>query len=132
LLCCVWQPAHGQANKLQYELQERCGKQAAETFKKEWDASGAQSDITGNYENHYSARLNKCFYLEIGTSYQKQKDQNQKDEVRMLKSMRLFDLHENKEYGQYYEGYILICEVQGTKCNSEAEWRQLAKPYLEE
>jgi hypothetical protein len=44
----------------------------------------------------------------------------------------LFDLNENKEYGQFIEGGLGVCEVRGTRCNSEAEWRQLAKPYLEE
>jgi hypothetical protein len=27
--------------------------------------------MTANYENHYSPRLNKCLYLEISTSYER-------------------------------------------------------------
>jgi len=50
-----------QPNKELYELQERCGKRAAEVFKREY--SPAHGQMTFNYENHYSARLNKCFFI---------------------------------------------------------------------
>lgn len=41
-------------NKAEYELQEKCGKHAAEYVKRQWNAS---------YVNHYNRRLNKCFVL---------------------------------------------------------------------
>jgi hypothetical protein len=44
-----------------------------------------------NYENHYSARLNKCFFLEIAVS-------NEKGNPTSSKIMRLFDVGDNKEY----------------------------------
>jgi hypothetical protein len=52
--------AFAQPNKEQYELQERCGKRAAEVFAKEW-GTGFTAAAHANYENHYSSRLNKCF-----------------------------------------------------------------------
>jgi hypothetical protein len=119
-------PAQGQVDKARYELQERCGKQAAQTFKKEW-GDGKYGDTMGRYENHYSVRLNKCFYLEIATSFTRGDDG-----IRIIKIMRLYDLHENKEYGIFSEGGLPVCGMLGTRCKSEAEWRQLAKPYLEE
>jgi hypothetical protein len=85
-----------QPNRELYELQERCGRQAKETFKKEWGANVVNSgnlQMTANYENHYSPRLNKCFYLEISTSYERKSNK-----ATSLKSLRLFDLNENKEY----------------------------------
>ena len=83
-----------------------------------------------NYENHYSARLNKCFFLEIATSYDKGRLTRSKD-------MRLFDLHENKELGIYVDGMCdgcgpMACYVQDKVCRSESEWRQLLKPFMED
>ena len=71
-LLLVGTASFAQPNKEQYELQERCGKRAAEVFKREYsppvsDTKDGQMRL--NYENHYSARLNKCFFLEITVSY---------------------------------------------------------------
>jgi hypothetical protein len=93
-----------------------------------------------NYENHYSARLNKCFFLEITTSFEKGK-------LDSTKTMRLFDLNENREYGEFTSGPTvtrpdgtplpvestpLACVVRGNTCRSESEWRQLVKPFMED
>jgi hypothetical protein len=83
-----------------------------------------------NYENHYSGRLNKCFFLEIAVSYDKGK-------VDSTKIMRLFDLNDNKEYGVYVSGVTvdgppLGCVLQGKGCRTEAEWRALIKPFMED
>jgi hypothetical protein len=110
-----------------YELQERCGKRAAEVFEKEWGSNIAQySDrqVTANFENHCSPRLNKCFYLEISTSYEKGKTP--------FKTLRLFDLNDNKEYATFTEGVLLMCVVRGKRCGSEDEWRELTKPFMED
>jgi hypothetical protein len=61
-LLCFSTYASAQPNKELYELQERCGKRAAEVFKREYSppvAKIADGQMTFNYENHYSARLNK-------------------------------------------------------------------------
>lgn len=130
LIGSSWQLAHSQPDKVAYELQERCGKQAAQTFQKEWGGNVVNTkdgQMLANYESHYSPRLNKCFYLEISTVYQRVNNK-----MTSFKSLRLFDLNENKEYGSFLDGLGLACEVQGKLCGSEAEWRELAKPFMEE
>jgi len=117
-----------QPNKDLYELQERCVKRAAEVFEREY---GSAKDATlFNYENHYSARLKKCFFLEIAMSYERE------EEKPGSKIMRLFDLNENKEYGTFVSGPTestpLACVVRGKNCQSEGEWRQLLKPFMED
>jgi hypothetical protein len=115
-----------QPNK--YELQERCGRQAAEVFQREYGLGADRQDeqTLFNYENHYSARLNKCFFLEIAVSHKPTGS----------KIMRLFDLNDSKEYGTFASGPTestpLACGVRGKGCQSESEWRQLLKPFMED
>src|SRR5262245_57915546 len=76
-----------QPNRL-YELQERCGKRAAEVFTQEYNPpifSTKDGQTRVSYENNYSARLNRCFFLEIAVSYDTGTSSNSK-------IMRLFDL----------------------------------------
>jgi hypothetical protein len=108
--------ASAQPNKVLYELQERCSKRAEELFKREYSAPVPKSwgQMTFNYENHYSAQLNKCFFLEITMGYDKGRLTRSKD-------MRLFDLNENKEYGIYMDGFCdgcgpITCYVQDKSC----------------
>jgi len=67
-----------------------------------------------NYENHYSARLKKCFFLEIAISYEHEEGKP------ASKIMRLFDLNENKEYGTFVSGPTestpVTCVVRGKHC----------------
>jgi|ERR1700730_6014801 hypothetical protein len=60
-------------NKLQYELEERCGRAAAVIFEKDWEGKGITNtpdgQIVASFENHYNQSLNKCFYLLTSTSY---------------------------------------------------------------
>jgi hypothetical protein len=83
-----------QPNKDLYELQERCGKRAAEVFEREYSppvSDYKDGQTLFNYENHYSARLKKCFFLEIAMSYEREEGKP------ASKIMRLFDINENKE-----------------------------------
>jgi hypothetical protein len=123
-----------QPNKVLYELQERCGKRAAEFFRREYGTGLPKTEygitMRFNYENHYSARLNKCFFLEIAVSWEKGK-------LDSSKNMRLFDLNDNKELGNYDDGFCdgcgpISCKVQDKVCRSESEWRQLLKPFMED
>lgn len=133
LCAAICSPSYGQQLTAteRYMLQERCGKLAASVFAKEYSPS-AQTTRDGqtqlsNYQNHYSEKLNKCFFVEISTFSGKGK---------MSKLLRLFDLNENKEYGSYWQDdrapSFVDCVVGETRCSSEKEWRQLAKPYLED
>ena len=103
--------AHAQPNKEQYELQERrCGKQAAEVFAKRW-GSGVKNSVAGQsvaeYLNHYNSRLNKCIYLETINTY-----------TRLQQRRR---------------GSIpILFSVQAKWCQTEAEWRTLIKPFMED
>jgi hypothetical protein len=133
---CLLGVAHAEPNKVLYELQERCGKQAADTFKKEMGDNITNNNDGGqtiaNFENHYNARLNKCFYLERAMIIHPRAK-----ERKASTSLRLFDLHENREFGSYFQfdpplGLVMQCEVGSTSCHSEQEWRALAKPFLED
>jgi hypothetical protein len=124
----VWWPSIGQAqsNGDLYELQERCGTLAQEFFDREHRSRIKETkDGTAfmNFENHYSSRLNKCFFLEINEVYPTRS-----------KMLRLFDVNDNKGYGIYTEGGNLpfVCVVQDGICRSEAEWKELIKPFMED
>jgi len=113
-----------------YGLRERCGKLAATVYDREYSphtrttATGGQQIF--NYENHYSQKLNRCFYLEISTFIEK---------GTVSTSWRLYDINENKEYGHYWQSgtsKFVDCIVGEVRCLSEDEFRNLAKPYLED
>lgn len=125
-------------DKVQYELQERCGKRSEEAFQALHagltcctairDTDDGQSIET--FQNHYSAALNKCFYLEVLTS------QNYKKLPRYTSTlMTLYDLHEHKEYASFYkrsDSHLPTeCRVGDKVCRSESEWNDLLKPYME-
>ena len=94
-LLCFSAYVSAQPNKQSYEPQEQCGKRAAEVFEREYGPVSDDKDgqTLFNYENHYSPRLKKCFFLEIAMSYERE------EEKPGSKIMRLFDLNENREYG---------------------------------
>jgi hypothetical protein len=81
--------------------------------------------VREDYENHYSPRLNKCFYLEKSAT---------SENSGWTIGLALYDLNENKPYGRFTSGPygILDCKVKDKVCRSEQEWRELAKPFLEE
>ena len=128
LLLCA-SSASAQPNKELYELQVRCGRQAAEAYARDYVPveKTADGQRLFNYENHFSAKLNKCFFLEKLIVVEHGK---------WSKQLRLFDLNENKEYGSYFDSdqspTYISCQVLDTKCSSQDEWRKLAKPYLED
>ena len=68
-----------------HQLQLRCGKNAAEVFAKDY-GNVTDDGYSFNYQAHYNAHLNKCFFLLISTS-------NEKDNV--IQSYYLSDLFEN-------------------------------------
>jgi hypothetical protein len=118
--------AHAEPDKTLYELQEKCGRYAAETFQKTWGSHVVASKyMREDYENHYNPRLNKCFYLEKSATA---------ENAGWTIGLTLYDLNENKPYGSFTSGAygILDCQVKGKVCRSEQEWRELAKPFLEE
>lgn len=130
--------AVAEPSKEQYELQERCGKQAANVFEKEYegatDTAVTDTKIGQNissYRNHYNPTLNKCFFLET-TSIMAYRA-NPPYTATMYS---LFDLNDHKDYGSFYEKAHakapMQCVVNGKSCNSEAEWELLIAPYMGE
>ncbi len=120
----VGSTGYSQPNKEQYDLEERCGKRADEVFRREYETPPKMRGFTFNYRNHYSPKLNKCFFVEISTSMI--------DAHRMSTQYRLFDLNENKELGSFYkqsDGFM-TCVVGTRPCASEAEWNTLISPYM--
>ena len=110
-----------------YQLQLRCGKNAAEVFAKDY-GNGTDDGYSFNYQAHYNAHLNKCFFLLISTF-------NEKDNV--IQSYYLSDLFENREYGPFSQSTkigVFECNVLNTVCSSssKSEWDNLVKPYLDE
>jgi hypothetical protein len=120
VVTCV--PAYAQSRKEIYELQERCGKRAAEVF----DKDNPKEDRKGleDFENHYSVRLNKCFILEMNTTYSQVEGKSLKTRV-----LNLIDVNDNKLYGSFSP---LNCDVQDKTCHSEQEFRALVRPFMED
>jgi len=57
------------------------------------------------------------------------------DEKNVMHVLRLFDLLENRQYGDFTSNTVdgvLKCSVQEATCHSEGEWHKLAKQYMEE
>jgi hypothetical protein len=132
LVCVLWlgglDITLGQPNKALYELKERCGKVAREYFAKEHGQDVDKSrdgEMKLKFENHYSTRLDKCFFLLITTS---RGGSN-------METMTLYDLNDNKEYGHFAqkigEKFAMGCWVQDKPfCRSKSEWVRLIKPYM--
>ena len=126
---------HAEPNKVQYELQERCGMTAALAFKNDHPDGAIINTKDGQtlarYENHYDFRLNKCFSLYTITimAYKAEPKHT-------TTSLTLFDVNENKEYGNFFARSIdnapFLCKIRDKLCRSEDEWRELAKAYMED
>jgi hypothetical protein len=133
LLCASALGGQAAPNKVQYELQERCGKQASAAFDKGWqDGSTTNTEngqMIGSYRNHYSPKLNKCFYLETALSLEYKKTPKS-----ITTLIQLYDINENKQYAEFYklDNKVVRCQVVGQLCASDKEWEELLKPYMDE
>jgi hypothetical protein len=115
------------------ELRERCGKRTEEFRKKQFGneiSKTKDGQTISKYENHYNAKLDKCFYLTKSDTIGKKK---------VTKVERLFAVDENKEYGMFTSGNgdtfqicVMFIRKPAQRCSSEDEWRALIKPYMED
>ena len=81
--------------------------------------------VHSTYENHYNSSLSKCFIVDhIITT-------NDGDHRLDFSLFSITEVNENMEYGMYW-GQNGICWVLGKYCQTEQEWRQLIKPFMEE
>jgi hypothetical protein len=136
-LCLVTVDARSclaESNKVQYELQARCGNQARDIYAKDWNsneiANTKDGQIVTSFENHYNLTLNKCFYLFTATSYITKGAQPSSN-----LSLILLDVNDNSEIGEFYQSQNQDkpswCYVSDTTCHSKGEWQSLIKPYME-
>jgi hypothetical protein len=93
--------------KLNYELQERCGQKAAQVYKDHYDLP------LRNYRNHYNAHLNKCFML-----------------VTDYAAQYLVEVNEHKESMFIWRDGR--CIIEDKSCNSLQEWDAFVKKMMEE
>jgi hypothetical protein len=119
--------------KEEYELSEKCGKRTDDFFRKEY-GNGVRSDKESttmtNYTNHCNRKLNKCFMLITSNVIYNKREKGS------IIFEDLWDINENKCYGSLARISNTIkpnqCEVGGKYCNSEGEWDEMVKPYMEE
>ena len=113
--------------KVDYQLQERCGKKCEEFFKEKY-GNGILNDGKRivNYQNHYNKKLKKCLII-LNTNF------FSKNINKGYKEMFLFDVNYHRDYGFFHNsGRFTFCDVERNRCNSEEEWVSLVKPYMEE
>ena len=73
---------------------------------------------------HYSVSLNRCFILEMNTTYSQVDGKSLKTKV-----LNLIDVNDNKSYGSFSP---LNCDVQERACHSEQEFRTFIRPFMED
>ena len=116
------------------EYQGKCAEQAARFYKE----GRFKNDDYHSFENHYSPILNKCFIKVIAM------DEN--PGRTFVTSRVIYDAYEGKEYAQYiwesdkkkkyWEVPPIICNVTladgpPTRCNSDKEFDELIKSYMQ-
>jgi hypothetical protein len=126
---------HAAPDKVQYELQERCGKRAEQIFSRDWPHGSPDNSMgytqTATYQSHYNPALNKCFMLETSNAY---------DKSRPTVMKVLLEVNSNRQYGQFSgdqpggksSGLSPICNFGQKSCRSESEWDAMADVYMEE
>jgi hypothetical protein len=117
--------ASAQTTKVIYELQERCGRRAAEVFAKDFPQDPGNNQVLAKYENHYNAQLNKCLMFESSTTFFR----DTQGKTQTLNMLTLVDVNENKVLANLDQ---FQCNVQEKTCKSEGEWRALIKPLMEQ
>lgn len=115
------------------ENQGKCAAQAKNAFQ---EMGFKPSDIAG-YENHYDARLGKCFILVESTDTISPKT--------IMTHRTLFDAFEGRSYGEYawrseenkkyWEVAPFVCRVDSPtgepqKCKTDDEFKELVKIYM--
>ena len=115
------------------DLQAKCSEQARKAFA---DLGYSKNDVA-SYENHYNAKLDKCF---IHVRH------DARTPGTIWTNRDLFDAFEGKVYGtymlhtnkvkKYWEVSELKCKVtlpsrEKKDCRSEDEFTELAKVYME-
>lgn len=121
-------------NKVLYELQERCGKQATEWFVWEWGRSGIvntkDGQIMADFQNHYNSKLNTCVVLLNTTNIT-----TKKPTPTTFSSNTLFDILDNKAIGECWDTgapVVINCHVLTDTYTSFEGWRTAVRSYLQQ
>lgn len=118
----------------EYALSEQCGRRVEDFWNREFIKSKL-ADFQF-YENHYSRKLNKCFYVEITKMYVGSPYPH------WISSYTLFDVNDHKQIAGY-SGFsgdselernpeTITCSVRDIRCSSKKEWDGMIKPYMED
>jgi hypothetical protein len=117
------------------DLQRNCAQQAEKIFHQ----LGYNLNPTGSniavYQNHYNAKLNKCFMVLTATAMK----------VTAYGEKHLFDAYEQREYGEYiwqsskltpYSDEVLSCRLSDpskaeANCKTKQEFDAFAARYME-
>jgi hypothetical protein len=135
-----------------HELQEKCARDAAELFTREWPLDGlksaleAASNVVLTHTSHYSINRRQCFlhvtltYTYRGNATMPELDFEQESLVEVLEKRAIGQFTGRTAKG--LEVLIIQCYVGEAQCKTGREvtpesdaheaWLGLAKPYLEE
>jgi hypothetical protein len=135
LVCSGAVGASAQSNKEKYELEERCGKRAAQYFSEQYGngyRKGDQMATRNSFRNHYNTRFNKCYVILVTRVHL---DAWAKEEE--VRTLELMDLNENNKFGTYIGSSTSVkppsmCEMKDDVCHSEIEWWNMTKQYMED
>ena len=124
-----------QSAAVEYDLQARCAKDARAWFNLNWTPRDKNTTYL-DYTNHYNSKLNACFIM-IGYNFELPQSSNWHN------TSSLWNVYENEKYGEFGEGHyydylkpgeersrIVDCTVTGTKCNSQQEFNNLVRQYM--
>lgn len=118
----------------EYELSEKCAKDAKMWFRDNWSAD--KDTLLLTYSDHYNKSMNVCF---ISIEYHTHLYTSNSS---WSNNMSVWDVNENTRYGQMSETHetqdltvksldtVLECSVAQVKCASADEYEKMIAPYL--
>lgn len=125
----------------EYDLQEKCEKEARDFFKREWESAGRdRTTLVLEFTNHYSRKENRCF-MRIDFRYLVTPQLASWNE-----NVLIWDVQENSQLARYgghhevsssgdtpkTEDWTVMCEVNEQKCKTMSEFNNLTRSYLVE
>jgi hypothetical protein len=123
-------PSFKADNKISdYELQERCGKRAAQLFNDEYSTFINNSTSIARYKSHYNSKLNKCIsHIEIIAIIGVMQGKNDQS---------LIDVNENKRLGtgSFTPDFSPTCFINtadDVKSVTGEEWLAFVKKMMQE
>ncbi len=112
-----------------YDLQERCGKSAAQLFNDEYSIFNDKFFSIARYKSHYNSKLNKCIsYIEIIATIGVMRGKN---------DQALVDVNENTRLGSgsFAPNFSPMCFINnsnGIKSVTGEEWLAFVKKMMQE